>query len=997
MAPRSFSQTMSTASSSLYTDDASSAIEEIPLDEPAKMSPPAIVAELKFYGVTLPFDANNRDELEKALGSARRGNSSGGLQRQQPQHHQGPADDQQSESSPGPDGHGNPDQHEQHGEPRWPGRAPQHHHHGQALPPYEGGGDNHTRFPLTPNNKIPYPILQIIRTSADPSMKSINLDNRELGDREVIKLSEAMQLNRTITSLSLRNCSITDEGSKGLAKMLLNNKTLVALHLDGNRISTEGAASLSTALITNDTLAVLTLKSNTALSDTGVVYLIGALEHNTALSTLDVHNCGTNNSGRILQIEKIMEDRQMNSSFENLLERLLDDDFRVTGIDLSGLHIGDKGAERLAEALADNTQVRQVWLRDCNIGNGGAKALASCLEQNMAVVDLFLGKNNIGDEGLVAISDALAVNNLTLVSLELDDNEVGKIGLDALASALETNTSVLVASFVNNPIAHGDDSRKVDELLKKLEAKRNELNLVSFVVDPDAASATSTSEGNRSGLVRMSVCSSYMPSTYRRAGFTSQAGAAAYLETPGSRPDARNAIGNSHKYSVYSTAKRQDQGIPRQLPLPPVQQQPRRSRSPRALPKEDNPQPNKTSPRVSPYNSSQPKLNRSSSPKQSFKPMPFSAKQHYPAAAQRAPSKSPPRSISYERASVPIPPTASNLAPVSAKLISSRSSVQRSNSQERKRLLSNAHNGNDRDDSWRKQSRSMTTPPDIPANFVVSQRKIKASESVNQSDTQHKFNITINKLWCRVETMKRANHIAAAHYRSLHFWFWFAPISLSIIMVMVLSLASGIDASGKYKVELAIVTGFFSCAAFVLYVLQSKSRWSSRASTHRFAELELVQVAFRLDMLGQFEGHGLTTGSHTTTARANAIRDLYRIDVYLQAMQQCTPPIPEFIQSIFYLFSSRLQGICLNYPSAVKLRMCYDESSGLGGSSPVPVGMHYDALELLVREIEDYSLYPLFMPKATKVVARTVNRFFANPKEIDDDGDTRQLSFESVA
>ena len=47
MAPRSHSQTMSTAtaSSSLYTDDASSAIEDttIHLDEPAKMSPPAIM------------------------------------------------------------------------------------------------------------------------------------------------------------------------------------------------------------------------------------------------------------------------------------------------------------------------------------------------------------------------------------------------------------------------------------------------------------------------------------------------------------------------------------------------------------------------------------------------------------------------------------------------------------------------------------------------------------------------------------------------------------------------------------------------------------------------------------------------------------------------------------------------------------------------------------------------------------------------------------------
>jgi len=604
-------------------------------------------------------------------------------------------------------------------------------------------------------------------------MKSINLDNRALGDREIIKLSEAMLNNRTITSLSLRNCSITDEGSKGLAKMLLKNTTLKELHLDANRISTEGAASLSTALITNETLAVLTFNNNSALSDTGVVYLIGALEHNTTLSTLDVNNCGVKHSGRLLQIEKIMDDRQMNSSFENLLERLVDDDFRVTGIDLSGRHIGDKGVERLAEALADNTQVRQVWLRDCNIGNGGAKALASCLEQNMAIVDLFLGKNSIGDEGVVAISDALAVNNLTLISLELDDNEVGVRGLDSFARALEKNTSVLVASFDNNPVAHGDSSRKVDELLKKLEVKRNELNLVSFVVDPDAASANSASDGNQSGLVRMSVCSSYMPSTYRRAGFTSQAGPAAYLSaTPLSRPDLRKPIESTHKYSVYSTARRQEQGAQKQPPPPPVQQQqhhhqpkplqqqqrqhqpqlqpqpqqqqqqqpqrqhqlrqpqqqqrqlkPQRSRSPR--PKENNPEPNNTSHRESSNLSSQQKLSNGSSPKQSSKPKPSSANQHYPAVPvlrQRAPSKSPPKSITYESARVPpIPPMSQNLAPVSTKLSNSRSNIPRSNSEERMRLLSKTTSGyNDHNDSWRKQTRTTATPTEIVSAEISS-------------------------------------------------------------------------------------------------------------------------------------------------------------------------------------------------------------------------------------------------------------------------------------
>ena len=486
-------------------------IDVLELDDPARMSPNAIVAELRYYGMQVSqVGLDDRSTLERALVEARRQNPDKG----------------------GGDGGGRDQQTSFADESRPSRNAPQHY----ETPVTTAGTNAHpTHIPLLPGNRIPPQIINVIRTSADPTMRVISLDNKHIGDDECIKLCRAMERNTTVTSLSLRNCRITDAGaSRGLAVMLKANGTLSELRLDDNRIGTEGAASLGTALIINETLAALTLSGNSTLGDAGVSYLIGALEHNVAIRTLDVTNVGrdANAKGRARQIDEMLLDRQFDSTFEPLLDRLVDDDYHVTGIDLSGQRIGDVGAMRLADALADNTHVRQLWLRGCNVGDDGARALASCLEQNMSIVDLYLANNRIGDDGLIAISDALASSNSTLVSFELDGNDVGVVGLRAFIRAIETNTSVLTASFEDNPKLSKDSSspQMVSDLLAKLREKLDGMNRAAFVVDP--ASTTSQADDNNAGVVDLSVCSSYMPSTYRRAGMDSQVGGRASYVQP---------------------------------------------------------------------------------------------------------------------------------------------------------------------------------------------------------------------------------------------------------------------------------------------------------------------------------------------------------------------------------------------------------------------------------------------------------------------------------
>ena len=366
-----------------------------------------------------------------------------------------------------------------------------------------------TPTPVPGEASISSSLLKAIATNSDPTLVTIDFSKRALHHDSLLPLLNALEGNTTVTALNFSSCGLTDSSCALIGELLSKNLTLQTLQLDNNQIGVEGAAALSTALITNEILTTITLSGN-PLGDRGLIYLAKACGHNSTLTTLELEHCGITQTGRVEQLQNLLLKRRIDSNFESLLERLKDDDYRVTGIDLSGRALGDEGVLRLSEALADNTQVRQLWLRDCSLSNAGAKALASCLEQNMSIVDLFLGGNSISDEGLGYVSDALRGSNATLVSLEMDDNKISQRGIRDFISALRKNTSVLVATFKNNT----EDTKYLHELNNVLEDRRNKMNMVSFIVDPEEENG----EEKSTGLVDMSVCSSYMPSTYRRAG-----------------------------------------------------------------------------------------------------------------------------------------------------------------------------------------------------------------------------------------------------------------------------------------------------------------------------------------------------------------------------------------------------------------------------------------------------------------------------------------------
>jgi hypothetical protein len=102
----------------------------------------------------------------------------------------------------------------------------------------------------------------------------------------VILLSKALEINKSVVILDLYGNSIGNEGAIAIASALKINKTLTKLSLHDNRIGDDGAIAIARALETNTTLTNLSLAFN-RIETEGIYTLATALKINTTLTRLD--------------------------------------------------------------------------------------------------------------------------------------------------------------------------------------------------------------------------------------------------------------------------------------------------------------------------------------------------------------------------------------------------------------------------------------------------------------------------------------------------------------------------------------------------------------------------------------------------------------------------------------------------------------------------------------------------------------------------------------
>ena len=211
--------------------------------------------------------------------------------------------------------------------------------------------------------------------SNDPTLTSLQLLHHSLDDVGARRLSKALTINSTLTSLDLY---LAEVGEEQLSEALAVNSTLINLNLRSNSISDVAATRLSETLILTSTLSSLSLGFR-SINEAGAARLTQALIINSTLTRL---NLNTSSISPVLR-SSILENVSMNR-FERIhLPRFIQADSNFTSLDFRFDKIPEVGTARLSEALMANS----------------------------TLTSLDLGRNDITELGITQLSDALRLNS----------------------------------------------------------------------------------------------------------------------------------------------------------------------------------------------------------------------------------------------------------------------------------------------------------------------------------------------------------------------------------------------------------------------------------------------------------------------------------------------------------------------------------------------------------------------------------------------------------
>ena len=112
--------------------------------------------------------------------------------------------------------------------------------------------------------------------------------------------------------------------------------------------------------------------------------------------------------------------------------------------------------------------------------------------------------------------------------------------------------------------------------------------------------------------------------------------------------------------------------------------------------------------------------------------------------------------------------------------------------------------------------------------------------------------------------------------------------------------------------------------------------------------------------------------------------------MYIEAINQFIPATPKGIDNVYKLLNNQINKICRTCPSAIENRLSYFMDDDNWGGANLNAGMApfdlvADAYHCLEEELRKFILYPVFLPNAEDVVARTIDIFF---QDTTDDSDS---------
>jgi len=142
-----------------------------------------------------------------------------------------------------------------------------------------------------------------------------------------------------------------------------NPLALRSLEFGACGMTTDGACSVARLIRANVGITYLSLVGNKEIETDGWAEIADSLEHNTEITTLELHH----NALKNISLSIIAQGLLQNTS--------------VDSVDLEGNHIGDDGAEMIRKLLEGNRKLRSIHLRN---GNQISEPLLADIESRVA-------------------------------------------------------------------------------------------------------------------------------------------------------------------------------------------------------------------------------------------------------------------------------------------------------------------------------------------------------------------------------------------------------------------------------------------------------------------------------------------------------------------------------------------------------------------------------------------------------------------------------------
>jgi Leucine-rich repeat (LRR) protein len=283
------------------------------------------------------------------------------------------------------------------------------------------------------------------------------LQHHGLKDSDVLCLSAAIAMNRSLTHLDLSDNQVGDRGAIALANAFVHNSTISTLFLGSARIGCDGGEAWGKALGINTGIRHLEMQAN-RLGDKACSFIIGALTSNKHIHTLN------------------LADNQLGIKSASALRDAFEHNTTLRTLDLSWNHIRPQDLSVLLQGLRANTSLKTLSLAWNGIGDKSPPTSSAGVgidAGQRSPRNAFLGGADAGDSLVAMIRQ-----NTSITDLDVSSCRLGSHLCKDLAGAIAENRSLQYLLLDGNPLGDGAVA-----IIKEIKARMLAGSMSKFSMD----------------------------------------------------------------------------------------------------------------------------------------------------------------------------------------------------------------------------------------------------------------------------------------------------------------------------------------------------------------------------------------------------------------------------------------------------------------------------------------------------------------------------------